>query len=213
MPASLGCGEDETFVSEIAKAIDQCIHLGLAPSLKQDGFKKTGRTFMRQIELCTQLVNVQASQSNIGNTGKFTLNLGIYFPTVEKLVKGTELGQPPKEYDCTLRQRIGQLMPEHGGDKWWSIDNHSDLKTISGEISAAWVSFGRPWIERYSQLGEAATLEWPQLEHRVAMLILLNQREEADRVLRAGLAKTTRNPHYRTGVIRWAKSQGLSVEA
>jgi hypothetical protein len=84
--------------------------MGLAPLVKKEGFSKSGRNFHRQSGNNWLVVNVQASQGNIGTHGKFTINLGVYLPEVSLLVSDPLRGKP-KEYDCTVRKRIGCLMP------------------------------------------------------------------------------------------------------
>src|SRR5262245_58254178 len=105
-------------MSEIADLIDTVVRLGLAPHLRSSGFKKHSRTFTFETGACTQIVNVQASQANIGSEGRFTLNLGVYFPAVAKRRVMVARGAYPKEYEGTLRARIGSLMPGNR-DHWW----------------------------------------------------------------------------------------------
>jgi len=71
-------------VSDISKLIDEVVKLGLAPLLKERGFRKSSRDFQRRVDENWQIVNVQASQGNVGTAGKFTLNLGVYLPLVSK---------------------------------------------------------------------------------------------------------------------------------
>src|SRR5215217_1628112 len=108
-------------MSEIAKLIDDTIRGGLAPVLKQDGYRKSGRTFHAVRPESVLVVNVQASTGNVGSVGRFTINLGLYLPAVETVLNGTgAMAALPKEYECTVRTRL-----KHNGiggtDQWWEI--------------------------------------------------------------------------------------------
>ena len=62
------------------------------------------------------------SQSNTSEEGRITLNLGVYYPAIARLSGTPPTTSLPKEYDCTLRRRIGTLM-ERGEDYWWRVDD------------------------------------------------------------------------------------------
>jgi len=57
---------------------------------------------------------------------RFTLNIGVYYPEVAELHGLTAEGKYPREYESTLRVRIGTLMPG-GHDHWWEVRGGSDL--------------------------------------------------------------------------------------
>jgi len=138
-------------MSEIGKRIDGIIREGLAKELKAIGCKKSGRNFVLEGEESLRLVNVQASQWNFENRGEFTLNLGAYFPKVERLLKSPRLKTFPKEYECTVRVRIGELMPG-GLDTWWKLDASTDDAKLAGELVEAWTRYGKPWFESMTTL-------------------------------------------------------------
>jgi uncharacterized protein DUF4304 len=204
-------------MSEIAKAIDDCIGLKFVPLLKQEGFRKRGRTFHRKIAHVSQIVNVQASRNNIGADGSFTLNLGVYFPAVDLSVRGAAVPDVPKEYDCTLRERIGSLLPDRT-DKWWKLAPGTDYRAISDEICAAWTQAGKPWFERRATLPEAyeacdGQFATVQVEIPMAMALLLGRQDEAQRRLEEFLSQPNAYPAYRKGVIAWARGKGLAIDA
>jgi len=64
-------------MSEVAKRIDAVLKARLTPTLRDLGFKKKARTFRRRTAEATQVVNVQASSSNFGEHGRFTINFGV----------------------------------------------------------------------------------------------------------------------------------------
>lgn len=200
-------------MSAVAKVIETCIRLGLAPALKADGYRKRGRTFYRGSAEATRVVNVQSSQSNLGASGKFTLNLGVYFPEVERVAGFDGALQWPAESQCSLRVRIGQLLPERN-DIWWELGPGVDLGTVSDLLVSAWDLQGRPWMERHgdpeSALRQADKGRLGPIRIAAIHLIhgrLQEAREEMDREIRL-----SRGPSHRQWLYRWAKSAGLGID-
>jgi len=89
------------------------------------------------------VLNVQASQSNSGADDKFTLNLGRYFPSVARVVGGPEPQGLPKEYESTIRRRIGRLMPG-SSDHWWSVSSSTDPDKLGAEVASIVQAVGLP---------------------------------------------------------------------
>ena len=199
-------------MSEVAKVIEACIRLGLSPALKADGYKKKGRTFYQAGINATRVVNVQSSQSNLGAAGKFTLNLGVYFPEVERVAGNDATLQCPVESQCSLRERIGLLLPERK-DKWWEVGSGIEIETISDQVLLAWKNYGRIWMESHRDPESALTQADNGLlgPVRIAAIHMIHGRtheaqEEIDREIRV-----SRNPSFRQWLLRWARSAGLVV--
>jgi Domain of unknown function (DUF4304) len=84
---------------------------------------------------------------------------GVFFPAVAKLADQPEVKGVPKEYECTLRRRLGMLA-HHERDHWWSVRPGTELAKTSRELADAWTEFGVPWMESVSTLqGTQAELE------------------------------------------------------
>src|SRR5215467_1430359 len=118
----------DSMTSQIAESIDQLIKYGVAQLMKANGFSRSGRTFHRAEGEDWQVVNLQASQSNVGEIGRFTINLGVYLPRISVLA-GKPVPGKPKEYECTHRERIGRCMAG-GLDQWWEINASTDLQVF-----------------------------------------------------------------------------------
>jgi hypothetical protein len=67
-------------MSEIGKVIDRIAVDALVAPLKAAGYRRAGRTWRRRLKDAVQVVHVQASRSNVGADGRFTLTAGVYFP-------------------------------------------------------------------------------------------------------------------------------------
>jgi hypothetical protein len=135
-----------TAVSDIGRRIDAVVRAGLAPELKAAGFRKAARTFRRPFPLGMQVVNVQASRWNGGDTGQFTINLGVHLPAVD-VIDGRPPRGNPTEWQCQVRRRIGFLFPDPD-DHWWEIGPATDLGVVSDEVRQAWLAHVPEWFRR-----------------------------------------------------------------
>lgn len=139
--------------SEVGHTIDAILKVGLAPSLKARGFTRDKRTWRRAHGDAIQVVNVQASQWNAGPEGRFTINLGLYFPSIAKLL-GERAVEKPKEYECHLRQRIGTVVSKR--DHWWTIDPNADANDLAVDTAEKLEKHGLPWLEARRTLADAS---------------------------------------------------------
>ena len=135
------------------KNIDGILELSLKPILKQDGYRKSGRTWHREYKDAIQVVNIQSSRWNDSNEAGFAINVGCYYPQVAKLL-GDEVLQKPKEYECMTRARLGSLKPERT-DLWWKITPDGATDSIAKEIIQLWEKYGNPWINANAKIEQA----------------------------------------------------------
>ena len=195
-------------MSEVSQSIDQVVRRGLHPLLREQSFKKKGRTFRRDSAGAIQVVNIQGSMTNSGDSGRFTMNLGVYFPAVARLV-GTET-ESPLEYECTLRSRIGRLMPARG-DHWWELDAATDVDALAADVADAYRRFGEDWLQVHSDVKRAACSEksWAGPIVRAALLLEANQRNAAVELMTSSLAESTT---AKPGWFVFAREAGLEPE-
>jgi hypothetical protein len=202
---------DIQMTSETGKTIKAIIKEGLGEQLRLDGYHRQGNTWYQRGDGWIRVVNVQASQSNMGTKGKFTVNLGVYFDKVADV-----LGHPndkfPKEFECHLRIRIGLLLPEHR-DKWWEFDENTDLAIIASELRQAWSKYGKVWLEKYCSLEAARAYE---VEHKndwqaIQMSVALGDIKAAKELLDAALVeRSNKDNRY---IVDWAAKHGLSPQS
>lgn len=133
-------------MSNMKDAIDEIVKLAILPQLRRNAFKGSGRNFHQLDSAGTyRILNIQASISNSGDTGKFTINLGIFFPEFARLSGIPPKSKIPAEADCTVRRRIGQIMPEQG-DAWWQISPEINVAETSASVKAAVGEHALPWL-------------------------------------------------------------------
>lgn len=91
------------------------IESAVAPYLKENGFKKHGRTYCRFVDNdIAQVVNFQNGCAAKGVTGILWINLGIRVPEcVERKFKDLPpLKKYYHEYECNIRCVLGKLTPD-----------------------------------------------------------------------------------------------------
>lgn len=193
-------------MSEIAKRIDAIIKEGLAPFLKTNGFKKKARNFYREFENRTELINVQASQWNEGNEGKFTINVGVYYPNISEIIDAPSIKGMPKEYDCTVRERVGLLTPEKR-DLWWKVDISVKDQELAGNVADSVEKFCLPWLTEMSDLERAKQFIVDKIAFVAAGIALYQgNREEASTLIQKALIQ---KPLAKSKINAWGKKHGL----
>ena len=174
-------------MSEIAKRIDSIIRERLSPLLKKNGFKKKARNFYREYSDRVEVINVQASQWNEGNEGKFTINVGVYYPEISKILEAPPVRGAPKEYDCTVRERIGLLTPEKK-DQWWHVDDSANDLEISENVANQVEKICLPWLSEMSDLENVKNYALKNMAFVAAGIALFQgNREEASALIEKAL--------------------------
>jgi hypothetical protein len=186
-------------VSYISQRIDACVLVALAGTLRREGYRRSGRTFHRSVESCVQVVNIQASMGNFAVEGRFTINLGVYFPTVAHLMGQVSPIERPKEYHCAPRSRLGELLPGEA-DTWWLINDQTDLQAVGTVIDAAWQRYGKPWLEQCNNLQGALAFvceHYDGYELKILLSYALNDMTQARYWVDKCLANTTHGNYGR----------------
>ncbi|WIO73469.1 DUF4304 domain-containing protein [Porticoccaceae bacterium LTM1] len=170
-------------MSRIAKHIDLIIDQKLKGLMKSEGFNKNGRNFHLRLDASTLVLNVQASSFNDNYGGNFTVNLGVFFPEIHAVLGRYSISGVPKESDCSLRKRIGYLMPG-GKDFWWETNVDEPVETIGEDLSFFVQKLGLPWLKSHSTI-ELARREFafqaPFVD--VAAAICLGEKSRARQML------------------------------
>ncbi|MEQ2008912.1 MAG: DUF4304 domain-containing protein [Limisphaerales bacterium] len=167
--------------------IDEIVKAQLKPALKELGFKNKSSTFFRQNGDLVEVVSPQKSSWNDAGEAKFTINLGVYWPKVHETLGRPTASSPPKEYDCTLRQRIGHLFDD-GKDFWWTVKPDSDIRQIGGDVVEKTRTFALPWLARATKLEEAVTMA--NTGEAAVFYVMKGDAVAAREVLEKAMAKT-----------------------
>lgn len=197
------------------------------PLLKTHGFNKRRHSFNRKTP--GGLVHVLDFQMGpymppgtqelppirVNLYGKSTVNVGVFVPQLAPLV-----GRPtPKawvnEYDCHLRHRIGELLPERA-DTWWELEDPA----LAGQtVHDAVDRYAIPWLDRITAADDIFAIY--RAEGRLALglppagplyigLLLLAEGNElaAEGTIRAYLSEDL-HPNHRKYLAEFLPKVGL----
>ena len=128
---------------------DSIITEVIAPVFKANGFKKNGNNFYRDLGEIGQAFNVQQSQWNSKDDKTFAFNLGLLDKEIQKKVYQREIPKFPKEYDCEIRLRHGQLMNK--GDVWYDLKKRTDLEKLKAQIGNDLEKYVLPFFDKYQE--------------------------------------------------------------
>ena len=121
--------------------------------LKDNDFKKRGNHFFKSNRSIGYCVNIQNDKWNNANQIRFTLNVGIFTDAFwlecEDFKNTGIIPTFPKEYDCAIRERIGDLLPVKE-DKWYCITLCTDVMKLWSEIERDLTDYVLPFIARYN---------------------------------------------------------------
>jgi len=228
--------EDARRGGEIGKLINRIVNDAIAAPLAAARFQRSGRTWRRHLDDgVIQVVNVQWSTRNGGVEGWFTLNAGVYFPTLTESIGDFPVTKSPKEYDCHVRKR-----PLPAGCDGWRVrvpgiakpdpdvpglfgrffgwlDERADRKAgdqherATRELRESVEARAFPWFERVSTLRGARDelLQRGPGLWAAHVSLLMGEREAAARIVEQELAKAKSNPEYSDLVRSWARKHGL----
>lgn len=121
----------------------------VGPYLKDNGFKKHGRTYCRFVEEdIAQVVNFQNGCAAKGVTGILWVNLGIRVPESfeRSFINLPERAKYYKEYECNIRCRLGEL----AGEKHDSFDLNKGPEKIAKDILNSLKKYAMPLFELYN---------------------------------------------------------------
>lgn len=143
--------------SVISEKIDEVIRIGLKGPLRELGFKKNGRTFARFLEdSLAHVINIQSWRYNQGDSGRFTVNLGVFVPYVYESWFGVQAPGHPRETACMIRERIGFVMDGIRGqgprDVWWEINTGSDPAALAESVGMAILDYGIPYLNQFNSM-------------------------------------------------------------
>ncbi len=125
----------------------------IADSLKENEFKKRGNHFFKYNGSVGYCANIQNDKWNNAMQIRFTLNLGIYterFWLEHYDFKHTGIAPAfPKEYECAVRERIGDLLPTNE-DRWYSITSDTDVMKLWDDIEHDLTDYVMPFFTGYN---------------------------------------------------------------
>ncbi len=198
------------------------------PDLRGAGFVKRGHSFNRAFEDgVVQVIRFQMANKlppgaraippiRLDLYGRFTVNLGVAIRESWEftLGGGRELPRFVNEYDCAIRERLGQVLGSTV-DTWWPLESPEPALT---EVSAGLLGPGLEWLaargtrDRILELwssGGLRALPMPTAIPLTLMLLHLGRSEQAAEALRTYYDTIDDHPHHRRHVYEVAQRLGL----
>ena len=187
--------------------LDDALRLHLAPVLRADGFKGSGRNYRRTVNDMVQVVNVQGSRWG----GSFAINLGLH--PLALPIRSNQPADPGKinEIDCAFRRRLR----EDEKDQWWSHDSAESAVVAVQAAAGVYQRVGRALLERQS--GPAAPIwtlrpeELDQASRRLEGFTLYTLREGALASLMTQIRHASGDVAAARAFARRARDEGLSA--
>jgi uncharacterized protein DUF4304 len=204
------------------------LQAGVRQFLKELGFRARARAFNRITpDGLTQVIEFQLGRFDPPGThyvgfrqnlyGKFTVNVGVYVPEVDKYTfPGGGERSFIHEYDCFIRERLGNLGPERR-DIWWDLETpHDQAVEVFHRIERDAFPFLAQFESRDAMLNRlmketADSSPFIGKKPRVVCAIILAIRERRDeaKALLAAQAREDKNHPYSATVRALAEKLGL----
>lgn len=127
--------------------------------LQEKGFRKRGYNFFKKNGEIGYCVNIQNDKCNNNDSVRFTMNVGIF--TDDFWLEYLDFKHSgviptfPKEYDCAIKKRLGELLPEHK-DKWYSITNKTDVDKLWNDLEQDLIGYVVPFFSNHNKVPNVA---------------------------------------------------------
>jgi hypothetical protein len=139
-----------------AAVIDQVVRTFLNPPLKTSEFTRKGRVWNRSRGNLVDVVEVQPSKWNKPGDQSFTVNLGVFVPSVFWTVWHREPPRFVNEVDCIVRRRLSDGLADASEsrpkERWWTIHAPIDASRVGTEVADLLQSIGIPFLDRIDSL-------------------------------------------------------------
>jgi hypothetical protein len=199
-----------------SEAIDQIVNAHIAPLLRKEGFKKTGRTWVCEFDDYSFVINAQASRWNGKETGaSFTINCGVYVPSIYEQLYGMQKPKSPKYYDCVLSRTVRH---NKNGQIWWVIYDNTDVTKLGSEVETKIIEQCIGWFKSINSLTDLIGTTQTNTEKGSSWGIFadallyakLGNREGAQHAFSLAYCKSEDNKRFQAKIISTAKKYKIS---
>lgn len=102
----------------------------VTPLLKQTGYTPKGNTFYQHHDGFIKIIDLQKHTGNYSYSATCTINIAIFVPSIDQK-SGKPVPKYPKEYECSINYRIGELLAKSKqqksfSDKWYEYGYRYD---------------------------------------------------------------------------------------
>jgi Domain of unknown function (DUF4304) len=193
-------------------ALDAWIRSSLAPTLRQFGYRRRGRSFALSIADLHHCVGVQASRGGTPAETQFAVNVYVIWPRWHCLYIGQPLPRNPAGAEPVVSWRVMPTVASASG--WWTVTPTSDSVRLSADVLPAVLAKCSEFRDRYSDSsGLLAALDAQQvlpgyvLQRLVYAALLVDAGRARDAQVQ--VAEAARESPAATAVARVAARLGL----
>lgn len=122
----------------------QILNGHVTPMLRRHGFEKFGKrnpAFHRTRDERIEIIDIQGDGQDRRYGGTFTVNVGVFFPTLDPIVSTHPVRDRPEESQCPIRARIGRLDTDgrvlpipQWTDPWFDCGPTTDPSVVGPEV-------------------------------------------------------------------------------
>jgi hypothetical protein len=127
----------------------------IAPALHEEGFRGSGQVFTLPSKSHFVLLGFQRRRVSDRQRVLFTVNVS----AIDRIAWATAAAEKPALGDrpdantfygaWAAQARIGQLLPDPEGDKWWEVTPAASLDPLADDILGALTSYALPWLRAH----------------------------------------------------------------
>jgi Domain of unknown function (DUF4304) len=136
--------------------IAELVRTILAPPLTAAGFTRRARVWNRRRGDIADVIELQASRWNEPGKQSFTVNLGLFAPSVYRTCWQKDPPSFLRSEDCILRRRLHAALGETGAgqpkEQWWNVHDAADVERIGGEVAGLLAARAVPFLNRIETL-------------------------------------------------------------
>jgi Domain of unknown function (DUF4304) len=136
--------------------IDRVVRDFLDPPLRAAGFARKARVWNRSRTDLVDVVDVQGSRWNEPGNESFTVNLGVFKPTVYRTCWQKDPPSFVKGVDCLVRRRLSEALTDESygrqKEQWWSIHTSTDAERVGNDVADLLVAKALPFFARIESL-------------------------------------------------------------
>jgi Domain of unknown function (DUF4304) len=142
--------------------LNRLVRDSLDPPLKSAGFSRKARVWNRPRANLVHVVDCQASRWNQPDSVNFTVNLGVFSPSVYQTCWQKEAPRFVNEVDCQVRRRLSggssDLSSATRKEQWWNVGSDAQVVGVGKEVADLLQSKAVPFLDRFESLADVLSV-------------------------------------------------------
>jgi hypothetical protein len=135
----------------VSETFDRLVNVELVPFFRERDWKKKALNFHRAVAGNAQVIQLQRRQASSAAGVSFTVNVSHFSSRLNAALRrytwAPSVKEVPKEPECQIRSRLGNLAPEPVNDRWWDVSNATDTAELGRELRHLLERDALPFLE------------------------------------------------------------------